>query len=128
MEQIKQALENITTNVTELAIPLAILGVLIVIIAFLVSPLLPDGVSSAAKGYVQKALLAVALITFIPGIIKGLGAIGGAPGGGDEQLLVPLLLLLPRPSQVLAQIDLRRSDCAIRDSSSISRGGSTTQP
>lgn len=125
MEQIKKALENITTSVTELAIPLAILGVLIVIIAFLVSPLLPDGVSSAAKGYVQKALLAVALITFIPGIIKGLGTIGGAPGGGDEQLLVPILLLLPRPSEVFAQIDLRRPGRTTHRNSSVRRRGST---
>lgn len=128
MDQITTALDSLTTSVTGLAVPFAIFGVLVVMLAFLVSPVLPDGVSSAAKGYVQKALIIVALISFIPGIIRSLGAVGGSPSGGDEQLLVPLFLLLPRPSEVLAQIDLRRPGRTIRRSSSISRGGSTIHP
>ena len=127
MDQIKQALEALTTDVTELAIPFAILGVLVVFLAFLVSPILPDGVSSAAKGYVQKAFLIVALISFVPAIIKGLASIGGPASGGDEQLLVPILLLLPRSPQVLAQIDLPWPGRAIRRRLSISRTDSNIE-
>ena len=76
MDAITTALETLTSQLQALTAPLAVLGVITFILAFLISPLLPDAMSGA-KGYIQKALLAVAFVSFLPTIMTGLAAIGG---------------------------------------------------
>src|SRR3712207_7630212 len=56
-----------------LVVPLAILGIVLWGIAFLVTPILPDW-ASGMRGYFQKAMLIVGFIGFVPGIIAALAA------------------------------------------------------
>ena len=60
-----------------LAGPLAILGIIAFILSFLISPFLPDAMGPM-RGYIQKALIGVAVISFIPGIVTALAALGGS--------------------------------------------------
>ncbi len=70
-------LTTIQTQLVGLAAPLAILGIIAFILAFLISPFLPDAVGPM-RGYIQKALIGVAFIAFIPGIVTALAALGGS--------------------------------------------------
>lgn len=64
------------TQLIGLAAPFAIIGIIAFILAFFISPLLPD-VMGPMRGYIQKALIGVAFISFIPGIVNALAALGG---------------------------------------------------
>lgn len=79
MGPITQALQSFQTQLMALAVPLGIIGLLCAILAFLITPLLGD-VLGNHKGFIQRALLSIAFIGFIPGIVAGLYALGG--GGG----------------------------------------------
>lgn len=81
MGALTSALQNFQTSLGGLVIPLGIIGMLTFGLSFLVSPMLPDAVSAAARGYIQKALLIIAFLSFAPAIIRGLAALGGNPGG-----------------------------------------------
>ena len=50
------------------------------VLAFLITPLLGDALGNN-RGYIQRALLAIAFIGFIPGIVAALYALGGGAGG-----------------------------------------------
>jgi len=80
MGPFEQALQSFITQLQALAVPFGIIGVICAILAFLITPLLGD-VLGNNRGYIQRALLGVALIGFIPGIIRALYAMGG--GGGS---------------------------------------------
>ncbi len=77
MDGITTTLEALQTGLIALAVPLGILGLVCAVLAFLISPLLGDALGNN-KGFIQKALLAVAFIGFIPGIVAGLFALGGS--------------------------------------------------
>jgi uncharacterized membrane protein YqaE (UPF0057 family) len=76
MEGITTALESLQTSLMQLAVPLGIIGLICAILAFLISPLLGD-VLGNNKGFIQRALLALAFVGFIPGIVTALFALGG---------------------------------------------------
>ncbi len=76
MEGITTALEALQTSLMQLAVPLGIIGLVCAVLAFLISPLLGDALGNN-KGFIQRALLALAFIGFIPGIVTALFALGG---------------------------------------------------
>ncbi len=76
MEGITTALESLQTSLMQLAVPLGIIGLICAVLAFLISPLLGD-VLGNNKGFIQRALLALAFVGFIPGIVTALFALGG---------------------------------------------------
>ncbi|MDQ5851350.1 MAG: hypothetical protein M3380_04620 [Chloroflexota bacterium] len=76
MDGITTALESLQTSLMQLAVPLGIIGLICAILAFLISPLLGD-VLGNNKGFIQRALLALAFVGFIPGIVTALFALGG---------------------------------------------------
>ena len=76
MGPITQALESLQTQLMALAVPLGVVGLVCAILAFLVTPLLGDALGNH-KGFIQRALLSIAFVGFIPAIVAGLYALGG---------------------------------------------------
>ncbi len=79
MGPIEQALQSFITQLQALAVPLGVLGLICAVLAFLITPLLGDALGNN-RGYIQRALLAVAFIGFIPAIVAALYALGGSGG------------------------------------------------
>lgn len=80
MGQITAMLTSLTAQLTPIATPLAILGVVLWAIAFLATPILPDW-ATTMKGYFMRAMIVVAVIGFLPGIITAMASMGGGAGG-----------------------------------------------
>ena len=80
MGPFEQALQALIQQLQALAVPLGVLGLICAVLAFLISPLLGDALGNN-RGYIQRALLAIAFIGFIPGIVAALYALGGGAGG-----------------------------------------------
>ena len=76
MGPITQALESLQTQLMALAVPLGVIGLVCAILAFLITPLLGD-VLGNHKGFIQRALLSITFVGFIPAIVAGLYALGG---------------------------------------------------
>ena len=76
MEGITTALDALQTSLLQLAVPLGIIGLICAVLAFLITPLLGDALGNN-KGFIQRALLALAFVGFIPGIVTALFALGG---------------------------------------------------
>lgn len=76
MEGITTALEALQTSLMQMAVPLGIIGLVCAVLAFLITPLLGDALGNN-KGFIQRALLALAFVGFIPGIVTALFALGG---------------------------------------------------
>ncbi len=76
MDGITTALETLQTSLLQLAVPLGIIGLICAVLAFLITPLMGDALGNN-RGYIQRALLAVAFVGFIPGIVAALYALGG---------------------------------------------------
>ena len=74
------ALQSLQTSLIQLAVPLGIIGLVCAVLAFLVTPLLGDALGNH-RGFIQRALLGIAFIGFIPAIVAGLFALGGGTGG-----------------------------------------------
>ena len=74
-------LQAFTTQLQGLAVPFAIFGVMAWAVAFLATPLLPEW-ASGLKGYFQRALVIVGVISFLPGIITFVASLGGGAGAG----------------------------------------------
>lgn len=70
---------------TKWATPLAVIGIILALLAFLVVPLLPEW-AAGMKGYIVRALLIVAVITVVPSIVSMAAKIT-SPG---NQVLLPL--------------------------------------
>lgn len=68
------------------ATPMAVVGIIMALMAFLFVPLLPEW-AAGMKGYIVRALLIVAVIAFVPGLVKMVATIGGQP----KQIVLPLL-------------------------------------
>ncbi len=83
MGPIEQALQSFITQLQALAVPLGVLGLICAVLAFLITPLLGDALGNN-RGYIQRALLAVAFIGFIPAIVAALHALGGSGGSGGS--------------------------------------------
>lgn len=112
MEQLDLAFKGFYEQLQQLAVPLAIVGVIFTILAFLVSPVLGDNISSATKGYIQKALLCVAVIGFVPSIVTAFSTLGGAPGGEDGQIIVPVFFYAQRIRQFVAKVSVQSRNLA----------------
>ncbi len=80
MGPFEQALQALIQQLQALAVPLGVLGLICAVLAFLITPLLGDALGNN-RGYIQRALLAIAFIGFIPGIVAALYALGGGAGG-----------------------------------------------
>ncbi|MDQ5851485.1 MAG: hypothetical protein M3380_05315 [Chloroflexota bacterium] len=80
MGPFQQALQAFITQLQALAVPLGVIGLICAVLAFLITPLLGD-VLGNNRGYIQRALLAVAFVGFIPGIVAALYALGAGGGG-----------------------------------------------
>jgi uncharacterized membrane protein YqaE (UPF0057 family) len=76
MDGITTALETLQTSLLQLAVPLGIIGLICAVLAFLITPLLGDALGNN-RGFIQRALLALAFVGFIPGIVTALFALGG---------------------------------------------------
>ncbi len=76
MDGVTQALTSLQTALMALAVPMGIIGLVCAVLAFLITPVLGD-VLGNNRGFIQRALLAIAFVGFIPGIVAGLFALGG---------------------------------------------------
>ena len=76
MDGITTALETLQTSLLQLAVPLGIIGLICAVLAFLITPLLGDALGNN-RGFIQRALLALAFVGFIPGTVTALFALGG---------------------------------------------------
>jgi hypothetical protein len=70
-------LETTAKNVAKIATPVAIVCIVIVLVMYLFAPLLPD-IAQQNKGYIIRALVIVAMIGFIPELVKAVSAFGGS--------------------------------------------------
>lgn len=76
MDALQTMITELTTQMQAFIGPLAIFGLLLWAIAFLVVPILPEW-SQEMKGYFKKALLVVGFIGFVPGLVTAFAAMGG---------------------------------------------------
>ncbi|MFV9507366.1 MAG: hypothetical protein AB4911_22675 [Oscillochloridaceae bacterium umkhey_bin13] len=95
MEQLQAAIESLRTSLEGMVVPLAIVGMLLWGIAFLVVPILPEW-ASGFKGYFKTALLVLGFLGFAPAIIEAFYAMGGG-GGASTDLPAAALAFVPRP-------------------------------
>jgi hypothetical protein len=76
MDGVTGALTTLQAQLTALAVPLGIIGIISFILAFLISPFLPDALGNM-RGYIQRALIGIAFISFVPAIVRGLASLSG---------------------------------------------------
>lgn len=77
MDALNAMITNLNAQLQPMVVPLAVFGLLLWGIAFLVTPLLPEW-SQEMRGYFKKALLVVGFIGFVPGLVTAFAAMGGA--------------------------------------------------
>jgi hypothetical protein len=68
-------IENLARSVTKFATPLAILAIVAALLMYLFAPFLPD-IAHQNKGFIMRALVIIAVIGFVPELVKAVGAIG----------------------------------------------------
>ncbi len=76
MDAINSAIQALNAQMAALVVPLGTLGLVAAVIAFLVTPLLPDW-AFQMRGYIRTALLMIAFASFVPAIVAGMAALGG---------------------------------------------------
>ncbi len=74
--KIQAKIDEIAKGISKLSTPVAILGIIMVLLLLLFSPLLPE-MAQQHKGYIMRALLIVSVISLIPEIVKGFSSLGG---------------------------------------------------
>jgi hypothetical protein len=74
-EAIRTKVENVATGIAKLSTPVAILGIVLVLLMILFAPLLPE-VAQQHKGYIIRALLITAVISIIPELVKAFSTLG----------------------------------------------------
>ena len=75
MGPFETALQSFITQLQALAVPLGVIGLICAVLAFLITTLMGDALGNN-RGYIQRALLSVAFVGFIPGIVAALYALG----------------------------------------------------
>lgn len=80
MGAIQSMITQLNTQLNALVIPLGILGLLLWGLALIVTPVLPDWAGSM-RGYFRSAMLTIGFLSFVPGIVAALAALGGGGGG-----------------------------------------------
>ncbi len=76
MDALQTMITNLNAQLQPMMVPLAVFGLLLWGIAFLVTPLLPEW-SQEMRGYFKKALLVVGFMGFVPGLVAAFAAMGG---------------------------------------------------
>ncbi|HEU5086211.1 MAG TPA: hypothetical protein VFT99_02155 [Roseiflexaceae bacterium] len=74
-EAIMKKVENVATGISKLSTPVAILGIILVLLMILFAPLLPE-VAQQNKGYIIRALIITAVIGIIPEFVKAFASLG----------------------------------------------------
>lgn len=72
---IRTKLEDLAKDIAKLSTPVAILGIIMVLLLLLFSPLLPE-MAQQHKGYIIRALMIVSVISLIPEIVKAFSSLG----------------------------------------------------
>lgn len=93
MDQLQAAIETLRTALEGMVVPLAVVGMLLWGIAFLVVPILPEW-ASGMKGYFKTALLVLGFLGFAPAIIEAFYAMGGGGGAAVELPILAQTLVL----------------------------------
>lgn len=73
--KIQTKMEELAKSISKLSTPIAILGIIMVLLLLLFSPLLPE-MAQQHKGYIMRALLIVSVISLIPEIVKAFSSLG----------------------------------------------------
>ena len=73
--KIQTKIEELAKGISKLSTPIAILGIIMVLLLLLFSPLLPE-MAQQHKGYIMRALLIVSVISLIPEIVKAFSSLG----------------------------------------------------
>lgn len=73
--KIQTKIEELAKGISKLSTPVAILGIIMVLLLLLFSPLLPE-MAQQHKGYIMRALLIVSVISLIPEIVKAFSSLG----------------------------------------------------
>jgi hypothetical protein len=87
-----------------LAAPAAIIGISIAIIGFILVPLVPT--LQQQRGYIQMALLGVAVLGFIPALVTFFAGLGGGAGGAGAAL-PSLPVVVTASAEVVAMVGSR---------------------
>ena len=77
MAAFQTMITNPNAQLQPMVAPLAVLGILLWGIAFLITPLFSEW-SGEMRGYFKKALLVVGFMGFVPGLVTAFAAMGGA--------------------------------------------------
>ena len=77
IDPILDRVNSLAKSLSKVATPIAILGIILVLLFVLFSPILPE-FAQANKGYIIKALVIVAVIGLIPEIVKAFASMGGS--------------------------------------------------
>ena len=80
MPQFQATICTIYTQLLSVALPAALIGILVAVIGFLLIPVLGDTVA-ASRGYIRTALFTVAILGILPGFISALASMSGFAGG-----------------------------------------------
>lgn len=81
MGALSGALCGVVTQLQGLALPAAIIGILIAILGIFLVPVMGEAVASA-RGTIRSILVATAFLGLLPALISGMAAIGGFGGSG----------------------------------------------
>lgn len=69
-------IEDLAKKVARIATPVAILCIVLVLVLYLFAPMLPE-IAQQNKGYIMRALVIVAVIGFVPEIVKFASGLAG---------------------------------------------------
>jgi hypothetical protein len=69
-------IEELAKKVARIATPVAILCIVLVLVLYLFAPMLPE-IAQQNKGYIMRALVIVAVIGFVPEIVKFASGLAG---------------------------------------------------
>lgn len=67
--------ESVARSASRIATPIAIFCIILVLIMYLFAPLLPE-IAQQNKGYIIRALVIVAFISFVPELVRFVAALG----------------------------------------------------
>lgn len=86
--------QPLITFLQSIAVPAAIVGIMFALIAIILVPLIPS--LATQKGYIQTALLCVAAIGFVPGLVAYISGLNGGPSGLLTGAQLAAVAVLPR--------------------------------
>ena len=75
------ALCGVVTQLQGIALPAAIIGLIIAVVGMFLVPVMGDAVA-AARGTIRTIIVGVAFLGLLPAIVNGMAAVGGFTGSG----------------------------------------------